>query len=240
MWFTAILNKILAGPAAWLMVRFGQRPADPSQPIPNYVGMEVLVMILIIGAALILRSRLSVENPGTFQALMEEVFKFTKDTGNDIIGHGSARFLPLLGTLFLFTLICNLLGVIPSLETPTAHIQVTLGCAVVAFLYYNFHGIRQHGLLGYLKLLCGPMLALAFLMFPVEIIGNLGRLLSLSVRLYANMFVGAILEQVFTGLVPVAVPALFAALHIFVALLQAYIFMILPAIYIAMAIAEEH
>src|SRR5487761_547097 len=118
MWFTAILNKILAGPAAWLMVRFGQRPADPSQPIPNYVGMEVLVMILIIGAALILRSRLSVENPGTSQALMEEVLKFTKDTGNDIIGHGSARFLPLLGTLFLFTLICNLLGVIPSLETP--------------------------------------------------------------------------------------------------------------------------
>jgi F-type H+-transporting ATPase subunit a len=240
MWFTAILNKLLAAPAAWLMARFGQTPANPSQPIPNYVGMEVLVLILIVAGALILRSRLSVEDPGTFQALMEDIYKFTKDTGDDIIGHGSAPFLPLLGTLFLYTLICNLVGVIPSLETPTAHIQVTLGCAVVAFLYYNYHGIRHHGVLGYLKHLCGPMLAMAFLMFPVEIIGNLGRLLSLSVRLYANMFVGAILEQVFTGLAPIAVPALFAALHIFVALLQAYIFMILPAIYIAMAIAEEH
>jgi F-type H+-transporting ATPase subunit a len=84
------------------------------------------------------------------------------------------------------------------------------------------------------------MLAIAFLMFPIEVIGNLGRLLSLSVRLYANMMVGDLLEEVFGALVPLLVPVVFMALHIFVSLLQAYIFMLLPAVYISMAVSEEH
>jgi len=117
---------------------------------------------------------------------------------------------------------------------------VTLGCAVAAFLYYNFHGFRQHGVVGYLKQLCGPRLAIAILMFPIEVISNLGRLLSLSVRLYANMLVGDILERVFGSMLHIALPVIFMALHIFVSLLQAYIFMLLPAIYISMAVSEEH
>ena len=115
-----------------------------------------------------------------------------------------------------------------------------LGCALAAFLYYNFQGIRHHGVVGYLKHLCGPLMAIAIIMFPIEVIGNLGRLLSLSVRLYANMLVGGILERVFGGMVPIGVPVIFMALHLFVSLLQAYIFMLLPAIYISMAVAEEH
>jgi F-type H+-transporting ATPase subunit a len=84
------------------------------------------------------------------------------------------------------------------------------------------------------------MLLVGFIMFPVEIVGNLGRLLSLSVRLYANMMVGDLLERVFGGLIPILVPAVFMALHVFVSLLQAYIFMLLPAVYISMAVSEEH
>jgi F-type H+-transporting ATPase subunit a len=126
------------------------------------------------------------------------------------------------------------------LQTPTGHIQVTLGCAVAAFLYYNFQGFRQHGVIGYLKHLWGPMLLVGFLMFPIEVVGNVGRLLSLSVRLYANMMVGDLLETVFGGLVPVLVPAAFMGLHVFVSFLQAYIFMLLPAVYIGMAVSEEH
>ena len=84
------------------------------------------------------------------------------------------------------------------------------------------------------------MLIIAWLMFPIEVFSNVFRMLSLSVRLYANMMVGDLLEQVFGGLVPIAVPAVFSALHIFVSLLQAYIFMLLPAIYISMAVSEEH
>ena len=81
---------------------------------------------------------------------------------------------------------------------------------------------------------------MAIIMFPIEVVGNVGRLLSLSVRLYANMFVGDILEAVFTGLIPIGVPAVFMALHLFVSALQAYIFMLLPAIYISMAVSSEH
>jgi F-type H+-transporting ATPase subunit a len=84
------------------------------------------------------------------------------------------------------------------------------------------------------------MMAIAIIMFPIEVIGNLGRLLSLSVRLYANMLVGGVLERVFGAMIPIGVPVVFMALHLFVSLLQAYIFMLLPAIYLSMAVAKEH
>lgn len=250
LWFTALLNNLLARLVAPLLAALGSPPADPARPIPDYVAMEILVVLLILAGALLLRRQLSVEKPGKFQHIMEEVFGFVQGTAEEIIGHGGQRYAAMLGTLFIFVALCNLLSLIPTLGvpnselqievSPTGLIQATLGCAVAAFLYYNYHGFRQHGIVGYMKHLCGPMMAIAILMFPIEVIGNLGRLLSLSVRLYANMLVGGILERVFGGLVPVAVPVIFMALHIFVSLLQAYIFMLLPAIYISMAVAEEH
>jgi F-type H+-transporting ATPase subunit a len=248
LWFAAILNKLLGGVVTALLGQLALvnpwfefvRPADPAHPIPNYVAMEILVVLILVVAGMILRSRLSVENPGKFQHLMEVVVEFVQSTADEIIGHGGRRYVPMLGTLFLFILVCNLLGLIPTLATPTAVIEVTLGSAMASFIHYNYHGFRQHGILGYLKHLCGPMLAIAVLMFPIEIISNFGRLLSLSVRLYANMLVGDILEKVFGSMVPILVPVIFMALHIFVSLLQAYIFMLLPAIYIGMAVSEEH
>jgi F-type H+-transporting ATPase subunit a len=240
LWFTAILNKLLGGVVTRLLAKIGQAPSDPASPIPNYVAMEALVVFLMVVGVVFLRRSLSVENPGKFQHLMEVVVQFIQSMSEEIIGHGSSRYVAMLGTLGLFVVLCNLLGLIPTLQTPTGHIQVTLGCAVAAFLYYNFQGVRQHGVIGYLKHLCGPMLGIAIIMFPIEVIGNLGRLLSLSVRLYANMMVGDLLESVFGGLVPILVPAVFMALHVFVSLLQAYIFMLLPAVYIGMAVSEEH
>ncbi len=246
-WFAAIVNKLLAPVVTPLLDALARepgfawvRPADAAHPIPNYLAMELLVILITVAAVLFLRSRLSVERPGKLQHIAEVIVEFTRDMNQEIIGRDGGRYVGMIATLGIFIALCNLLGLIPSLETPTAHIQVTLGCAVAAFLYYNFHGFRQHGVVGYLKHLGGPMLAIAIIMFPIEVIGNFGRLLSLSVRLYANMMVGDLLEKVFTGLVPVAVPAVFAALHIFVSLLQAYIFMLLPAVYISMAVAEEH
>jgi len=240
LWFTAILNKILGGPVAALLASIHHPAADAAHPIPNYIAMELLVTILIAVGALILRSQLSVESPGKFQHIMEMIVEFVGNMNEEIIGHGSGRYLAMIGTLGIFIFLCNILGLIPTLQTPTGHIEVTLGCAVVAFVYYNLQGFRQLGVLGYLKHLCGPMAAMAILMFPIEVVGNVGRLLSLSVRLYANMFVGDILESVFTGLIPILAPAVFMALHLFVSLLQAYIFMLLPAIYISMATSEEH
>lgn len=225
---------------AALLAGLGCPASDPAHPIPNYIAMELVVAVIIIVFALILRSRLSVEAPGNFQQAMESVVEFVKGMNEEIIGHGSGRYLAMIGTLGIFIGLCNVVGLIPTLRTPTGHIEVTLGCAVAAFLYYNFQGVRHHGVLGYLKHFCGPVMAMAIIMFPIEIVGNVGRLLSLSVRLYANMFVGDILEGVFTGLIPIAVPSVFMALHVFVSLLQAYIFMLLPAIYISMAVSEEH
>ena len=171
---------------------------------------------------------------------METVVEFVRDMNEEIIGHGSARYLAMIGTLGIFIGLCNIMGLIPTLHTPTGHIEVTLGCAVAAFLYYNFQGIRQHGILGYLKHLCGPVMLMAIIMFPIEVVGNVGRLLSLSVRLYANMFVGDILDRSVHGADPHCCSRGVMALHLFVSALQAYIFMLLPAIYISMAISEEH
>ncbi len=239
-WFTAILNGLLGGVITPLLMKVGLSPADPAHPIPNYVAMEVLVILLILIGAFVLRRRLSVDDPGKFQQAMEVVVEFIRSMTEEIIGHEGRRYVAMIGTLGIFVALCNLLGLVPTLETPTAKIQATLGCAVAAFLYYNFQGIRQHGVVGYLKHLCGPMLAIAVIMFPIEVVGNVGRLLSLSVRLYANMMVGDLLDQVFGGLIPIAVPSIFDALHIFVSLLQAYIFMLLPTVYISMAVSEEH
>jgi F-type H+-transporting ATPase subunit a len=275
-WFTALLNKLLAGVVTPMLVAISGiqglawvKPEDPAHPIPNYVAMQVMVILVILMGALLLRRRLSVEKPGKFQHAMEVVVEFTRNMNEEIIGHHSERYIGMIATLGIFVVVCNLWGLIPTLSTPTAQIQVTLGCAVAAFLYYNFHGSRQHGVPGYLKHLSGPrvfefilfQLMFASLMFAIEVFSNVGRLLSLSVRLYANMMVGNVLENVFGVMIPsvfhsllgssflgqalpalmsATVPVVFMALHIFVSLLQAYIFMLLPAIYISMAVSEEH
>ena len=153
--------------------------------------------------------------------------------------HDGPQHVVLLGTFFIFILISNLIGIIPGFESPTQAIDVTAGCAVVSFLYYNFVGIRKNGL-GYFKHFVGPIPALFFLMIPIEIISHLARPLSLSIRLFANMYAGEKVTLVFLGLVPLAVPAIFMGLHVFVAILQAYIFMLLSAMYVGGAVAEEH
>jgi F-type H+-transporting ATPase subunit a len=240
LWFTALLNKLWGGAVTSGLVKLGLPPADPAHPIPNYVAMEVVVILIILVGALLLRRKLSVENPGRFQHAVEVVVEFVQSLTDEIIGPGGRRYVAMIGTFGIFIALCNLLGLIPTFATPTANIQVTLGCAAAAFLYYNLQGFRQHGVLGYMKHLCGPMMAIAIIMFPIEVVGNLGRMLSLSVRLYANMMVGDLLEKVFGGLVPVVVPVAFMALHVFVSFLQAYVFMLLPAVYISLAVAEEH
>ncbi len=262
LWFTAILNKLFGGPVDYLLTRMGSPAANAAHPIPNYIAMELLAAFVILAISLLLRGKLSVESPGTLQQAMESVVEFVNNMNEEIIGHGSERYLAMVGTLGMFILLCNVMGLIPTLGTPTGRIEVTLGCAVAVFVYYNYQAIRHHGVFGYLKHLWGPMLLMGFLMFPIEVFGNLFRMLSLSVRLYANMFVGDVLEGVFTSsipdaivailgqhkiladvvaaITPIGVPAAFMALHLFVSVLQAYIFMLLPAVYISLSTSSEH
>jgi len=237
--FTRVLNHAFAGPVTALLRALHIEPTYPQAPITNAVAMEVLVIGLLLIFFLILRSRLSVESPGGLQHMFEGLHGFVEGQSRDVIGPHSERFTPFLLTLGLFILIGNLFGVVPGLESPTASPVVPLGCAICAFVYYQFQGFRASGA-GYLKHFLGPMWWLAPLMLPLEIISHLARLMSLTIRLYANMFAGDMVTLVFFSLIPIGVPVIFLGLHIGVALLQAYIFVLLTTVYLAGAVATEH
>jgi F-type H+-transporting ATPase subunit a len=239
LFFTRLLNAAFAGPVTALLRALHIEPLYPQAPITNAVSMEVLVVGLLLLLFIIVRSRLSVENPGGLQHLFEGLHGFVEGQSRDVIGPHSERFTPFLVALGLFILIGNLFGVVPGLESPTASAVVPLGCAVCAFFYYQAQGFQQSGI-GYLKHFLGPMWWLAPLMLPLEIISHLARVMSLSIRLYANMFAGDMVTMVFFSLIPVVVPVIFLGLHIGVALLQAYIFVLLTTVYLAGAVATEH
>ena len=141
--------------------------------------------------------------------------------------------------LALFILVMNLLGLIPGLMSPTSNQVVPLGLALVTFLYYHYHGIRSNGA-GYIKQFLGPVWWLAPLMFIIEVVSHLARVLSLTVRLYANMFAGDLVTLAFFSLIPVGVPLIFLGLHLGVSVIQTYVFMLLATIYLSLAVSHEH
>jgi len=250
-WFTSLLNAVLGGPVTALLSALGLPPADPAHPIPVYMAMEILVIALIMIMFAVVRARLSVDRPGKMQQLFELVYDGLGSLAEDIIGHGSKVFVPLLFTLAVFIFICNIIGIIPTSASPTGYyvpgasfpmagIYVTLGCSLVALCYYHYWGIRHHGVFGYLKTFMGPVIFIAPIMVPIELVSHLARGLSLSVRLFANMMAGTQVAGVFFLLVPVVIPAFFEALHIAVALLQAFIFIMLTMVYLGGAVSEEH
>jgi F-type H+-transporting ATPase subunit a len=201
--------------------------------------MEILVFAFLLLLFVLLRSRLSVDRPGSLQHVFEGVEGFVQGQSDEIIGHHSEGYTAFLAALFFFILVCNLIGVIPGFESPTAVAVVPLGCALCAFVYYQTQGFKHAGL-GYLKHFAGPMPALAPLMIPIELISHLARVLSLTIRLFANMFAGDLVTLVFVSLVPLGVPILFLGLHIGVSFLQTYIFVLLTTVYLQGAVGEEH
>ena len=239
LWFTALLNHLFGGPVAGLLMALHIQPKYSQAPIPNSAAMELLVFLFLILVFLMVRSRLSVDSPGALQHIFEGAHGFVTNQSEEIIGHHSEGFTPFLVALGLFILLCNLIGLIPGFESPTAVPVVPLGCAICAFVYYQVQGFKHAGP-AYLKHFAGPMPALAPLMVPIELISHLARMLSLTIRLYANMFAGDMVTLVFFSLVPLGVPIVFLGLHIGVSLLQTYIFVLLTTVYLAGAVAEEH
>jgi len=239
LWFTAFLNQLFAGPVAGLLRTLHFEPKYPDAPIPNSVAMELLVFLFLVVVFALLRSRLSVDKPGALQHIFEGAHGFVQGQSHEIIGHHSEGFTPFLMALGFFILMCNLIGVIPGFESPTAVPVVPLGLAICAFVYYQAQGFKHAGT-GYLKHFLGPVWWLAWLLLPIEIISHLARVLSLTIRLYANMFAGDMVTLVFFSLVPIGVPIAFLGLHIGVSLLQTYIFVLLTTVYLAGAVAEEH
>ena len=148
--------------------------------------------------------------------------------------------MPYATIILTFVLSCNLMGLLPGIETPTSAPAVPLGIAIPTFLYYNWHGIKANGLVGFVKTFLGPIWWISWLIAPIEIISNLARVMSLTIRLYANMFASDLLTLVFFSMIPAVLPVVFLGLHLFVSLIQAYVFMLLTLIYISLAVAHEH
>jgi F-type H+-transporting ATPase subunit a len=252
---------------SWLHIT----PENPETPIPEHVVMAVVVLILATLLALFLRSRLSVEKPRAMQQVAELLLTNPlgfgiKDLLEENVHHGALKLIPFVGSISVFVLLSNLLSVIPVFAAPTANKSVPLACAILTFLYFNWQGIRHHGVGGYLLTFAGSPRkfgdwALAILLFPVEIVSTSARILSLTVRLWANIVASDLLYSIFLSLfsmatvaawskspifgiviavLPATIPIAFIGLHIFVAIIQAYIFTVLPSVYLGMATADEH
>ncbi|MCC6860226.1 MAG: F0F1 ATP synthase subunit A [Bryobacterales bacterium] len=240
LWVTKLFNDHLAGLGNSILNLFGLHAEDAARPWANYVTMEILVVLILAAAAAVLRPRLSVDRPGKAQQILEMVYGFLRGQSEETVGHDGPKYLHYFATIFLFILTANLIGLIPGFESPTMFPYVTVGCALVTFFYYNYVGARAQGAGKYAAHFAGPMPVLAPLMLPIELISHMARPLSLSVRLFANMYAGEQVTLVFLSLTYLVVPVAFMGLHIFVAFLQAYVFVLLTMTYVGGAVAHEH
>lgn len=237
--FTQFLNAHFATQVDSLLAAFRIHPANPGAPLTDAFAMELLVFAFLLLFFIVVRLTLDVEKPKPIQHIAEVMNEFVADQGESIIGHGYEGFLSFLTVLFLFILLCNLIGLIPGLKSPTADIVVPLGCALLTFVFYHIQGIRRNGF-GYIKQFLGPVWWMSWLMLPLEIISHLARLLSLTVRLYANIFAGDLVTLAFFSLIPLGLPLLFLGLHVLVSVVQAFLFMALAMSYLALAVSAEH
>ena len=236
---TKFFNDHLAGVANSILGAVKMTAEDPARPWHNWIVMEILVVALLMLLFIFLRPKLSVDKPGRLQHIFEVLWGFFNSSVEESgIEHGE-KYVPFFATVFIFILAMNLIGLIPSLESPTMSPAVTLGLAMCVFIYYNAWGLRAHGPKYVLQLL-GPVIWLAPLMIPIEIASHLARPMSLTIRLYANMVAGEQVTLAFLGVAKLIVPVIFMGLHVFVAFLQAYIFMLLSMVYVRGAVAHDH
>jgi F-type H+-transporting ATPase subunit a len=236
---TAACNRLFGGLATQILHLFHVQPYDPQFPITRTFTMELLVFGILLLFFVLVRMSLNVEKPGTIQQMAEMIHGFVADQSESIIGHGSEQFVMFATCVLLFVLLGNLLGMVPGFLAPTSIATVPLGVALWCWFYYHYQGIREHGV-HYFRQFIGPIWQIFFLMLPIELVSHLARILSLTVRLYANMFAGEEVTLVFFSLVPVGIPIIFMALHLGVALIQAYIFMLLTLIYVSQAVSHDH
>jgi F-type H+-transporting ATPase subunit a len=212
--------------------------------VPWYTVMFILAAILTIVVIWILKPRkLSSDEPSNTQLTLEAGVLGIRNLLLDNVGPHGIKYFPVIATFGILILISNLMGLVPGLMSPTASTSVTFALGISSFVYYNYIGIRENGLLGHLKHFAGPVAWLAFLMFPIELISNFVRPLSLGVRLFGNLFGDEQILGTISGLVPWIAPAIIMPLSLFVAFMQTFIFVLLSIIYIgevSHAHDEEH
>jgi len=232
------INKLLGKPLASFLGIFGIEVHDPAHFIPDYVVMCVIIAIFII-LFLGLASRKRDLVPSKLQSVMELIIETFEGLLVDTIGEQGKKYVPMIATLGLFIFLGNLLGLIPGFMSPTSKINVTLGCALCVFVYYHWQGMRAQGVGKYLKHFTGPIPLLAPLMVPIEIISHFSRPISLSIRLFGNIFAEELLIVVIASIIPFFLPLPFMAIAIFTGTIQAFVFVLLSCIYIAGAVAHE-
>jgi F-type H+-transporting ATPase subunit a len=243
LWIVQAVNAVL-GPIVAAALRALGRPVPAhGDVIPDYIVMAGLIVIGWTIVCLAVRRRLSVEHPGRLQIAIEDSIGLVQSMLHDYVGSKGPRYLAIVATMFVFILSGNLMGLIPGLKSPTANINVTLGCALTVAVYYHIQGIKEQGLGAYLKHFAAPPGAPIFLapiMLPIELISHLSRVLSLSLRLFGNIFGEDLVILILFSIVPFLVPLPMMFLGIITASLQAFIFVLLTTIYLGGAVATEH
>ncbi len=231
------LNRILFDPIAKAM---GVHIGEGHHAVPDHIVMILLVALGLITFSWWLRRRLSVDNPSGIQHLVEVAFQAVRGLMGEVIGKESSRFIPIIMTLALYILVGNLIGLVPGFLSPTSNYNITAACAICVFIYYNYHGFRKQGVLGYLKHFAGPVLWMAPFLFIIELISHMARPMSLSIRLFGNIFAEELIIKSLNNIVPflASIPVMFLAL--FASTIQAFIFILLTMVYISGAVEEAH
>jgi F-type H+-transporting ATPase subunit a len=206
---------------------------------PEHVTYTWLAMAILIGLSFAARFSLKKTAPTGLQNFLETVVSALENFVVDTMGPEGRHYLPLIGTFFLFILVCNLQGLIPGLDSPTANLNTTLALALVAFTMTHYIGLKRHGI-GYIKHFMGPMWVLAPLMFPIEVISHLARVISLSFRLFGNMIAKHKLLLVLALLAPYIAPVPILGLGLLVAFVQAGVFTLLTMLYLSGSIEAAH
>jgi F-type H+-transporting ATPase subunit a len=214
--------------------------------IPAHLATALLVMIGLTIFALRVRAQLAATADPTvpqtgFSArnIAEVVTEMITNLAEGILGHDAPKYVPLFGSLFLFILAANLIGLLPGFAPPTDNFNITLALGAISFVAYNYYGVRAHGV-AYLKQFMGPLLVLSPLMIVVEVFSHMFRPASLAIRLYGNMFADHLLLSIFTDLTKAVVPVVFYVLGTFVSFVQALVFTLLTMVYVSLAISHDH
>jgi F-type H+-transporting ATPase subunit a len=241
---TLLVVQLVNWLAAWIAASLGIPVENPAQIVPDYLVMCMVIVAVVLGLGLFMRSRLSVERPGKTQIVLEDLISYVIGMLKEDIGPKGIRYLGVVATIGVFILIGNLMGQVPGLIPATMNINVTLACALVVWLYYHIQGVKEQGIFSYLKHFAAPPgvpVALAPIMLPIEVISHLSRVMSLSLRLFGNIFGEKLIVLILAFLAPFIVPLPIMFLGVIIGTLQALIFVKLTMIYLSAAVAtEEH
>ena len=216
-------------------------------PLEEYVLTFVITSIILFGITFLYRSSLSssknpvVPDKGiTVKNVVESYGQFIMNQCKTVIGEKDGpEYFSFVATIFIVIFINNMIGLIPGFLPPTEKVNTTLALGVFSFIYYNYVGCKKLGVVNYLKHFAGPLWYMAVLIFPIEIISNFVRPVSLALRLRGNMYGDHLVLSVFSDMVPLIVPIVFMALGILISFIQAYVFTALSMVYISLASAHH-